>query len=420
MNVKNPQTCEECLGLLTGIEIPKQQASRKTDYGYSLQKNDATILISIAKQLSKGIALTDRQYDLVKTKLKEYESQFDDRGIDVVSVCENLMYDLREIDRSHWIKILRWKDDDILGIRFPFNKKVIDRVQELRRLNPVKDLAYKDNTHYFPLTARNVFELVGIAKRFNSKFSIQDPVLEIYNQLIEYEQNKENYVPGIYNYKIKNLPEQAISCLENELGPVTQENIHLYFDRRSLYGLHSFDKDLVAKRINKESQLVQKIIKRTSSGLVCRKDTFTFDDCVSALLDLKRFPLLIVLDEKTSNDDIVVTYRSLRNFIADQDISVLFRLDGPAPFNDFVQQNNLNNSVAENTKVVYINNNKLPKPLLQSGWRPNAVINYYGKGLAFNKVTQYAQQSDLQIIYEDPNTIGYWNRTEKRFVSGYM
>ena len=420
MNVENPKTCEECLGLLTGIEIPKTPRSKITDYGFVVEKNDATILFSIAKQLSKGIALTDRQYKLVKNKLIEYKDQFDKKGIDVISVSDNLLYELREIDRSHWIKVLRWKDEDILGIRFPFNKKVINRIEELRKLNSVQDLSYKDNTHYFPYTARNIYCLVEIAQRFENKFTIQDHVMEIYKQLKEYEHNKKDYVPGVYNLEIRNIPQTAIEILEKDLGKVDANNLHLYFDRRSLFGLHHFDKDAVNENLNKETLLTKEIIKRKGSAVLIKNTQFSFNEIVSSLLDIKRFPILIILDEKKANDDLVETYNSIRNVIADQDISVMFRLDGNEPFNEFVRDNNLNNLVAKNTKVVYINSTKLPKPLMASKWVPNAVINYRSKGLGYNKVTEYSQQFDLQIVYEDPNNIGYWNRREKSFISGNL
>lgn len=420
MNVENPKTCEECLGLLTGIEIPKTPRSKITDYGFVVEKNDATILFSIAKQLSKGIALTDRQYKLVKNKLIEYKDQFDKKGIDVISVSDNLLYELREIDRSHWIKVLRWKDEDILGIRFPFNKKVINRIEELRKLNSVQDLSYKDNTHYFPYTARNIYCLVEIAQRFENKFTIQDHIMEIYKQLKDYEHNKKDYVPGVYNLEIRNIPQTAIEILEKDLGKVDANNLHLYFDRRSLFGLHHFDKDAVNENLNKETLLTKEIIKRKGSAVLIKNTQFSFNEIISSLLDIKRFPILIILDEKKANDDLVETYKSIRNVIADQDISVMFRLDGTEPFNEFVRDNNLNNLVAKNTKVVYINSTKLPKPLMASKWVPNAVINYRSKGLGYNKVTEYSQQFDLQIVYEDPNNIGYWNRREKSFISGNL
>lgn len=413
----DPTTCEECLALLTGIAIPKPQVSKLEDTGFSINKNDSNILCSIAKQLSKGIAMTDRQYALVKSKLAEYEDQFDYHGIDVIEVSNNLMYELREIDRSHWIKVLKWKDEDVLGIRFPFNKKIISRIEDLRKLSHVKDLAFKDNTHYFPFNAQNIFALVEIANRFDSKFSIQSDIIDIYNQLKEYNDNKEQYVPGIYNNQIKNIPQVAIDNLEKELGNVSDDNLLLYYDRRYLYGLHSFDQDQLNYVKTNYSNLVNKIVDRTSSAIIVKKESYTFDQIFESLLDLKRLPMLIVLSENNAHDALVETFNSVRHSISSEDISVCFRNDGQEdPFNEYVKNNNLNNSVAFNTKIVYINNTKLPKPLLKSDWIPNSVFSY-NKGLTYNKVVQFTQQFDLQIIYEDPNSIGYWNRTSRRHIS---
>ena len=420
MNVENPQTCEECLGLLTGVEIPKTRSTKLQDFGYKLDPNDATILISIARQLSKGIAFTDRQYNLVKNKLVNYEDQFDEKGIDVFAVSQNLLYELRDIDRSHWIKILRFKDEDILGIRFPFNKKVISHIEQLRKLNKVKDLAYKDNTHYFPFNANNLYTLVKVARRFENKFNIQKDILEMYNDIEYFDTHRDEFVPGIYNGELKNVPEVVVNNLLKELGS-PQENLLLYFDRRHLYGLYEFECNTITPLINQSSTIIQKIVNRDAGAVILNKESFTFNQVVQALFELKRFPVLIVLDEKDAHNDIVETYNSFRNVLDPKDISVMFRQDGQeSEFNDYVRDNNLNNLVANNTKIVYINNTKLPKPLLKAGWIPNCVINYRGKGLGYNKVTQYAQQFDLQIIYEDKTSLGYWDRQSRRYMHGNM
>ena len=95
---------------------------------------------SIHRQLIKKTAMTDRQFALVKQKLLTYGRLWQDNDIDINKYVDVLKYPLREIDRSHWIKILRYKEEDVLGIRFPLNKKVIDRVEELRRLNGILEL----------------------------------------------------------------------------------------------------------------------------------------------------------------------------------------------------------------------------------------------------------------------------------------
>ena len=120
MNLEKPSTCEDCLSFL----LKEGQASIP----------DKGILVSLNKQLSKKIALTDRQYALLKGKLLNYSRCWQQNDIDE-SVLDNLKYPLREIDRAHWIKILDYQDKEVIGIRFPFNKKVIDRIEDLRKLD---------------------------------------------------------------------------------------------------------------------------------------------------------------------------------------------------------------------------------------------------------------------------------------------
>jgi len=414
MNVTSPTTCEECLSLLTGVAIPK--SSSKLDTNYTLKTPDVAILSSIARQLSKGIAMTDRQYQLVKTKLLEYSDQYTSNNIDVETVCQNLMYPLRVIDRSHWIKVLRYKDEDILGIRFPFNKKVIQHVESLRKLQP-SEVKYEDNTHFFPMSAKNIFTLVEIANRFESKFVIHDSILEIYKQLRIYEDNKQDYLPGIFDLKIKNIPQEAIKYLENDIGLLSTDNLDLYFDRRKLYGIHYFPNAELEKSINKHTILSQQIIKREHSTHIVNNEVYSFNELTSSINDLKRFPILFVLDEKNAYDQLVTTFNSLYNFIDTSQISVMFRLDGSSnPFNEYIKEKKINNSVDKNTKVVYISNNKLPKPLLSADWRANCVISYNaGRTRA---VREYLDQFDLHLIYDNSSNIGYWNRTLRKYIRG--
>ena len=66
-------TIEDCLEILAGF--------RKESDGFSLMKEDYTIMHSIAKQVFKGTALTDRQFALMQTKLLSYKDQFDKADI---------------------------------------------------------------------------------------------------------------------------------------------------------------------------------------------------------------------------------------------------------------------------------------------------------------------------------------------------
>tara|TARA_Y200000002_G_scaffold200047_1_gene165039 strand:- start:2288 stop:3508 length:1221 start_codon:yes stop_codon:yes gene_type:complete len=403
--------------------IPRPPMATEQDFGYTIKTEDAGILKSIAKQLSKNIGMTDRQYALVKRKLPTYKDQFDSKGVDLDTCIDNLKIPLREIDRSHWLRILTYNEEDFLAIRFPFSKKIIDRIQELQSLQDIRHNTqkpqYKDHTHYFTFTPKNVYSLVSIANRFEQKFFIHEEIKTIYNDLKEYENNREDYVPGIFNFEIKNLPEKAILKLEEELGKPSAENLCLYYDRHQLYGIKDFDKEVLEQSILKRSPFTQKIIKRKGPTMLVGMNNQPINDIIDSLFDLNRLPILVVLDTKKAHDSLTIMHNALRNVIKNEDMSVLFRLDSTGKeFNEYIQQNKLNNQVAKNTKVVYISNNKLPKPLLKSGFIPNVVFSYGGKGLSFNNVTQYVQQFDLQIVYEDSTASTYWNKTEGKIIHG--
>jgi len=408
MKIENPATCEDCLAFL--VQSGKMEST------------DKTILKSIHRQVSRKTAMTDRQYALVKQKLLTYGRLWQDNDIDINKYVDVLKYPLREIDRSHWIKILRYKEEDVLGIRFPFNKKVIDRVEELRRLNEINIRAhsYQDNVHCFPLTPQNVFKLVDIASRFESKFSIHQEVLDTYNQLLVFENNKNQYLPGVYDYEVKNIPDIAIKNLKDSLGEVDEDNLALYYERRYLYGFVEFDKLPLQHSISKFSTLAQNIIKREQSVVLVNNKSVNLNDLISAITEVNRLPIIIALKNNDAHDQLFELHNIFKHIIPTEQMTVLFRKDGSDPFNDYVRNQGLNNKVDNNTKIVYISSNKLPKPLLQSDWTANCSLSFDSSKLTRNHVTDYFEAFDLRIVYDEIATGGHWNRSERKYIHGYM
>ena len=68
----------------------------------------------------------------------------------------------------------------------------------------------------------------------------------------------------------------------------------------------------------------------------------------------------------------------LKNVVAPEDVSVMHRrkagTDSGKNYNEYVHEQKINNALAKNTKIVYITNKKVPKPLVKSDWRPSTVI----------------------------------------------
>ena len=68
--------------------------------------------------------------------------------------------------------------------------------------------------------------------------------------------------------------------------------------------------------------------------------------------------------------------------------------------NNYVKDNNLNNWVDENTKVVYIKKDKLPKVLLKSEFKPQTAVSK--SSLRSNRlVTNYVNFNCDLIVYND-------------------
>ena len=98
-----------------------------------------------------------------------------------------------------------------------------------------------------------------------------------------------------------------------------------------------------------------------------------------------------------------------KNIIPTEEISVLFRKENRKEgrhFNDYVKTQKINNKLDINTKIVYINNKKIPKDLLKEVWEPECVISL-GSVRHYNKIDKLIHQYDLTIHYDRED--GYWN-----------
>lgn len=400
-NVAN--TIEDLLEILSGL---------KNQSKIQIESTDATIMHSIARQVFKGTALTDRQFALMKEKLQTYRDQFVALEYDFDKAVESLRIPLREIDRSRWIKITDhlgpnkvYESDKapFIAVRFIFNKKLISKLESLS--SKVKEEFYdkEEKIRYYKLSEYNLFWIVETLKESNFELDLE--VENLYQEIKEMNDNKKNYVPGIYGFKLKNLHSKAIDYMISTIGDPTPNNLALYNDRRFVFGLDHFDEAELLKSMSDLLPLTKKIIERNTPVVFIHRDKYHLENVIESLLELQRFPLLVVLQSATAADDIVESNSLFRNIIPVEEQSVMFRLENSsnegAQFNEYVKKNNLNNIVDKNTKIVYINNNKLPKPLLKSEWQPCTTLHMGSfNALASNKILPYVNQSDLQIYYD--------------------
>lgn len=391
------KTIEDCLETLVGLVD-------ETTGQHVIDNNDYSILTSIGRQVFRGIALTDRQYEVVKSKIKnKYKHQFKSvENFD--TVINTLRMSLREIDRSHWVKIIKGYPDNkpCIGVRFPFSKRHISLMEKLAWGNKKGYYHEKgSHLHQFELNEINIEKVISAVKD-KTLFEIQDELLDAYKKINDIVDRPYDYIPGVYKLELKNLPDRTIDYIISDIGNPKETELFKFKDQGLKYGLEYFDQPDLDDSINQLSPLTQKIIRRKSNLVFVDKNKWSLNSVTAALLELDRFPLLIVLGEDSAYDEIVTTHDQVRGFIKTSEISVMFRVDNNEhtnhPFNQYVKSKHINNKIGKRTKVVYISNTKYPKPVMASDWKPSTVL--YMGSQRNSKVDGIAFENDLVIHYD--------------------
>jgi len=390
---------EEYLDILLGF-------AGNTDY--DINKSDYGLLLSIRNQLYKNIGLTDRQLILIQEKLNLYSSQLEENGYTNLDFSQSKL-PIREIDRSRWIKII----DDKIAVRFIFNKKLISVLEELRMQGLDSDYDKQEKIHFYKYNESNLFKIVNSLRDRN--FVLSDEVLSIYEKLEEMNNNKKDYIPGVYNYQLKNLKQKTIDIIISSMGEPNKDNLALYKDRRLQLGLHHFDESDLNESSFNLTTLTKKVISRNKSQLLIKPSMYTLDNVIETVLELHRFPLLVIVNEKLALDTIIECQKRFNNIISNESITTMFRKDNDNEgkiFNEYIKNKHLNNSLDNSTKVVYITNNKIPKPLLKSGWQPSAVLSF-DSTRANPKIATYLGEFDLVMYYDNEPSYMLRNYIEK-------
>ena len=413
-------TVEDCLEIMTAY------SEILVSPPFELLERDKKILQSIASKTFKGIGLTDKQLAVVKKiLLAKYIEQFENRGIDLLKSLEQMRGPLRELDRSTYLKIKKVSDvpelNDVINrgnfgieyklivLRFPFNMSYARLVNDIKKKFKYDSRYLNYDNHYlFPYEEKYVYQLV---QSFKNKIKDIDPeLLSVYEKLCEIQVNNNLYIPGVYDYKIRNVPEQFVNFLHQNIGVPTKANLYMYKDRSKALSLEYLDEIAVQESLKGIDILSQKIACRGTYIVNINKEKWTLDQVLGSLHTLRRFPLLVVINEKNALDDYHTLFGKLRLLYPAAAHAVLFRLpnhgDQNIEFNKLVAEHKTNNPIDENTKIVYINHKRVPKPLIKSSWQAKAVLSLRSER-EHNQVQNFLEPYDLIIQYD--NEESQWN-----------
>src|SRR6056300_1182042 len=393
------KTIEDLIEIISGMIQSK--------FVFEIQNTDRNLMFSLGKQCLRQIPFTDRQYELAKRKILDYKEQFEANGIDdVEEKMNNLRLPLRSIDRSKTISLVEQHDQPMIAVRFPYAKNMIKYIEILNSIHKNKGYDKANKTHYIDPTEKNIYRIIGNFQKAN--FEIEESLQEQYRKLLEMKENKNDYVPGVYGLQLKNLHNKAFDYAVSSIGEPNLDNLALYKDRQEILGINYFDENDLIESVNKLQPLTKKIINRNKKNILINNTRFSINNIVETVLELHRFPLLVIIPD---NDDSIEclqdVYECFKGIVLDESCSVMFRKDNKNQidrnFNSFIKQKNLNNSLAKNSKIVYISNNKIPKPLLVSDWKPSAVL-MYGSRRTNMKLDSYVSECDLVMHYDSDST----------------
>ena len=390
--MKQENTIERCLEILAGFDdvhnVDREQ----------LKSSDVNLIQSLGRQVLRGISLTDRQYDLAVVKCNDYYDLLFKFGIDK-TVFENLRMPLREIDRTKWVRKIEHKGETCLGVRFTFNKKLIELLEKTRANEKAYDRELK--IHYFPYNEQTIFTVMQLLE--GKHFEVEESIQNVYKELLQMKNNKKDHVPGIYGLQLRNFSKKAIDVMIEDIGEPTKKNLPIFADRKNMYGVaHIDDEDL-----NESGQglnvLTNKIIRRTNTQIFVNKSTYNYNMLAETLLELFRYPILVVCNDKFKLNDIHPFYETFKGVFQEDSFSVLFREENDTAegqeINNYIKDKKLNSPLDTTSKLVYIKGDKIPKPLLVNEWRPRAVV-LSGSKMSNGKLRTYLNDCDLIIHYD--------------------
>lgn len=356
--------------------------------------SEKSIMYSIARQVSRGVSLTDRQYEFLKKTVYQKKDTLMIHfvsDIDFENTVNNLRMPLRFIDRSKTIKIV----GKSFCVRFPTNIRTVKILQELgRNLSEFYKHEPDSYEHYFKINEITVPKVLDKLKDLD--FDIDHELFDFYKELDETSQHKEKYVPGIYNGVLQNFRESAVEYIENELGKFSPETELLYLDRRTRLGISHIEIDV-------PKNLTGKIASRVKPEIAINPEENSIDQVIDSLYELKRFPLLVPVDKSESLEQVRTVHQSVCRYFPSSQQIVLFRVDNKNNeynLNSYIKEHQFNNWLDDTIKVVYINKDTLPKLLVKEKWKPIAVFSSTSIRMS-TPVQTYIQESTDLMVWHD-------------------
>ncbi len=333
---------------------------------------DKTVLSSLNAQ---SWSMTDSQKKLLEKLLNRYKhllEQIYQKNIDNDLQFPKYLRESRIKSTFKKISIAREPlQDPFIKIEFPYDPPIIQEFQS--RKSQLRSARWDAEKKHWRMTLaeENLIFCKTLTESFG--FETTEEIKDYFDQFQTIEKNLENYVPMLdknqEGYFFKNFP-----FFTENLGDNLLETL---FTARK-YGI-TFWNDAIEIELNQmyADTLVTEFLK---SPIEQKFEVKSEENSLNELKTILKFltPCLVTLPVNQELSKLKLTLDLLSELKIDKtEISIMFRLSNAEnpEFNQFIRENNLNASINENTKIVFIGN-KLPKPLIEQNLYFNSVISY--------------------------------------------
>ena len=94
----------------------------------------------------------------------------------------------------------------------------------------------------------------------------------------------------------------------SDIGLPNKQNLSILKDRHRLYGLTHFDSSALEESLNNVTNFLKKLSSVILSTVFISIILWSFDQVIESIIELDRFPIVILIDEQTPYDDLISSY----------------------------------------------------------------------------------------------------------------
>lgn len=356
------------------------------------ENKDKKILESLSHQLKNGVFLTENQGNLLLKILTDYRDKLEKSTTSSLLFLESPLWS-KEFRLLDIVKTIFLKKSDFseIFIEFSYNKKIKEKLFSLTKSVYGSIVHHKNNLYSVPLTENNICLLVDTFKEYGFKFD--EKLINFYKEI---EEIKSKSAVTFDITKTTNV--RLLEQLQEEIGSNNISSTIFLHDRKLKF-------QYAYTQVLEENSLKGLIAKRSDVDVYINSNSYSFKDVLSAIIDLQRFPLLIIFDYYRP-DFCKKLLDQIRQTFVDLDIKekvgIYFRLDNNLnqDFNTRIADLGYNTYLDSDTQLVGLSNKQLPKFLVKEGWKPKAVL-CFSPSFKNTKINSYCDSVDLKICYSE-------------------